>query len=580
MLPLGSLAKFALNATLELHTALGQGLLANELTMSRSSFSLLGVGVKNLKVVYDPGSDTWEGGVEVSLPTPNKLDIAADLAFQNGQFHKFAGSVDNIDFPIIDGVYLQRISVVFAVNPTEIGGGLGLSFGPTVFGGQLVRVDGNFSYQAATSTAAGFVDVGGSLTLASFKIANAYFDYYTTGMVAFGGHAQLGLPDSSSSDPENQPVYIDAGLDGALSGSSFDIDVKTTVALNFIDLSVGADVLISDKGLAACAKLSAFGFTWSPGVGYTWATGDIDLMAYGCSLGPWQTLPLGEASAAAVGSPIKLRAGRSLLELKGVTGAPLVTLTGPHGRHVSVPTGSVKPLMVAGFMVLQDPADKTTWIAVQHGGGRWRVTPEPGSSAIASTRDSALLPDPRIAGRVIGKGRQRTLTWRLRAIPGQRVVFWERGRDVAKIIGSTSATRGSLRFRPANGYGRVRTIEAQVFSFGHPRAEFKIARYTAPPPVKPGRPGQVRTAAVKGGAVKVTWNPAANAQQYMITVRAGDGARLVEFAGANARSIVVHDVVPIKMARVTVAAELNTGVAGPSVSVKFTQPTHRRKRRK
>jgi hypothetical protein len=582
VLPLGSLAKFALNATLELHTALGQGLLANELTMSRSSFSLpgLGIGVKNLKVVYAPDTDTWEGGAEVSLPTPNKLDIAADLAFQNGEFHKFAGSVDNIDFPIIDGVYLQRISVVFAVNPTEIGGGLGLSFGPTVDGNQLVRVDGNFIYQAATSTAAGFVDVGGSLTLASFKIANAYFDYYTTGMVAFGGHAQLGLPDSSSSDPENQPVYIDAGLDGALDGSSFDMVVHTTVALNFIDLSVGADILVSDKGLAACAKLSAFGFTWSPGVGYTWATGDIDLMAYGCSLGPWQTLPLGEASAAAGSSPLRLRPGRSVLELKGVTGAPLVTLTGPHGQHVSVPTGSVRPLMVPGFMVLQDPADKTTWIAVQRGGGRWRIALEPGSSAIASIRDSGLLPDPRITGRVSGKGGRRTLKWHLRPIAGQRVVFWEKGRDVAKVIGSTSATRGSLRFKPANGYGRVRTIEAQVFSYGHQRAEVKIARYTAPPLTKPGRPRHLKTAPAKGGALRVTWARAANAQQYLISVRVGDGARLIEFASANARSIVVQDVVPIKMATVTVTAELNTGLSGPSASVKFAQPKHRRKRHK
>jgi hypothetical protein len=158
------------------------------------------------------------------------------------------------------------------------------------------------------------------------------------------------------------------------------------------------------------------------------------------------------------------------------------------------------------------------------------------------------------------------------------VVFWEKGRDVARIIGSTSATRGSLRFRPANGYGRARTIEAQVFSYGHPRADLKFARYTAPPPVKPGRPGHVRTAGVKGGALRVAWTPAANAQQYMITVRVGDGARLVEFAGPHARSIVIRDVVPIKMAQVTVTGELNTGVSGPSASAKFTQPTHRRKR--
>ena len=128
------------------------------------------------------------------------------------------------------------------------------------------------------------------------------------------------------------------------------------MALNFIDLTLGAEVLVSDKGIVGCAKVSAFGFTWSPGVGYTWATHSLDLMASGCSVGPWKTLGFGQAfDATAVRR--SAQPGRALIELRGSTGVPKVKLTGPAGQHVTVPAGSVKPFMTRGLIVFQDPAD-------------------------------------------------------------------------------------------------------------------------------------------------------------------------------------------------------------------------------
>jgi hypothetical protein len=567
-LPFGSLASaLGVNGQIVLHTAAGKGLLTDQLQITASNFQLLGVGVKNLKVAYDPTADSWSGSADVSLPTPNKLDIAASLAFQHGSFQKFSGSVNNINFPIFAGVDLQRISVVFGVNPTTIGGGLGLSFGPSVDGKQLARVDGDFLYQAATSTAAGFIDINGSLTLASFTVASGYFDYYTTGLIKFGGQLAVGLPDTSSSNPSQEPVYVSAQLDGALYESKFDIDVKANVALNFIDLNVGADLLISDKGLVACAELSAFGFSWNPGVGYTWATGALDLMADGCSVGPYETLNLGQARDATATRGLAIRPGRSLLELKGTTAQPLVTLSGPHGRHVSVPVGDLKPYMVPGFMVLQDPADKITWIAIQHGGGRWQVTPEPGGSAISSISDAPLLPNPRVHGSVVRKHRRWTFKWHLRRIAGQRVVFWEKGADVAKIIGSTSASRGSLRFVPAPGNRRRRTIEAQVISFGKPRADITVTHYLAPPAPKPGRPRHLKVSRLRG-AVRVSWKAAPNTQTYRVEVDT-NGVRLVRFVGRQVRKIVIRDVVPITRATVKVSGELADGVTGPAVKKRF-----------
>jgi hypothetical protein len=570
-LPFGPLSGTSiLDGTLQLKTVPGTGLVTNALQITSSGLELKGIGVKNLKVIYQPSTDTWSGSATIDLPTPNQLSISASLAFQHGSFQEFSGSVDNLNVPLWAGVDLQRISVEFGVDPTVIGGGLGLSFGPQVQGKQLARVDGDFVYQAATSTAAGFIDVDGSLTLASFKIADAYFDYYTTGLVDFGGGVQLGLPNLSAPDPQKQPVYFAATLNGALEGTAFDVDVNTSVKLNFIDLTVGAEVLISDKGLAACAHLSAFGFGWSPGFGYDWG-GGLSLMWSGCSVGPWETLNVGQATASSVGREINVRSGSSLLRLKGVSGAPKATLRGPGGQHVSVPLNSVKPLKQPGFMVLQDPADSITWIAIQHGGGAWRMTPEGSQSGITSIRDAPLLPNPKVTGHVSGKGRARTLTWNLRAIPGQRVTFWEKGKDVARIIGSTTKPHGVLHFTSAPGYSRYRTIEAQVYSYGHPRTDVTVTHYKSPGAPRPGKVSKLKLTAAKGGAIKVTWSRAALAQRYRMEVDT-NGSHITELAAGTAHSIVIHDAVPIETATVNVTGELSDGVGGPTVKSKFPQP--------
>jgi hypothetical protein len=571
-LPFGPLSGTSLlDGTLVLHTVPGSGLVTNALQITSSGLELKGIGVKNLKVTYQPVNDTWSGGATIDLPTPNQLSIAASLAFQHGSFQEFSGSVDNINFPLWAGVELQRISVVFGVDPTVIGGGLGLSWGPQVAGKQLARIDGDFVYQAATSTAAGFIDVDGTLTLASFKVANAYFDYYTSELVAFGGGVQVGLPNPSAPDPSKQPVYFSAMLNGAIQGSAFDVDVNTTVALNFIDTTVGAEVLLSDKGLAACAKLSAFGFGWSPGFGYTWGSGNLDLMWTGCSVGPWETLNVGQAQPSAVVRDLHLPSGGALVALRGVGAQPKVTLHGPDGRRVSVPLNSVAPLKVPGFMVLQDPADHITWIAIQHSSGTWRVAPEAGGSVVASVRVAPLLPEPAVHGRVGGRGRRRTFTWSLRPIPGQRVVFWERGHDVGHIIGSTTAAHGTLHFTAGSGYSRRRTIQAQVYSYGHPRTVLTVTRYTAPPGPRPGKVGKLTVVAVQGGAVRVSWRPAPLAARYRIYVLT-NGSHITELALGGKHSLVIRDVVPIKAATVTVTGELSDGVAGSGVRVKFSTP--------
>jgi hypothetical protein len=78
----------------------------------------------------------------------------------------------------------------------------------------------------------------------------------------------------------------------------------------------------------------------------------------------------------------------------------------------------------------------------------------------------------------------------------------------------------------------------------------------------------VRVTAAKGGAIRVSWRPAAHAQQYRIVVQA-NGGQLVELAPASRHSLVIADSAPIAQATVKVSAELADGLAGPAVTVRF-----------
>jgi hypothetical protein len=238
--------------------------------------------------------------------------------------------------------------------------------------------------------------------------------------------------------------------------------------------------------------------------------------------------------------------------------------------------------MVPGFMVLQDPTDRVTYIAVQHSAGTWRVAPEPGSSTITRIRDAALLPSPHVTARLSGHGRHRTLKWRLRPEPGQRVTFWEKGRDSAHTIGTVKRTSGTLHFTIANGSAGRRTIVAQVLSHGRPRADLTVARFRAPGPATPARPRHLKVTSARGGAVRVSWKRSTDAQQYIVEVDTGDGAHLIRFASGRARGITVRNVVPIRHAKIKVTAALLTGLRGRAATARYPapKPKHKPKKKK
>jgi hypothetical protein len=574
-LPIWGQEALGITGTLSFSTKPGTGIVSDTETIQKDSWSIFGlVGVKTLKATYDPVADSWSGAATIVIPTPNQLTVGASLSVVGGKFHSFGASVDNLNIPIAGPVWLQEISFQFGVDPTTLGGSLGISFGPEVNGQAVAKLVGGFTYQGGLNGKPDLFQATGNLTLGPVHGAGMYFDYYTDGGgIRFGG----------SISPYSNPFFsFSLSMDGAIQGSKFDLDAKGTITMKFIDANAGGEVLISDIGAVGCIHLSAFGFGWSPGIGYYW-NGGWDPMAHGCSVGPWQTLQLGQgARAASASDPIKLLKGADLIQVNGASAPPQVTVTGPRGQHVSVPTDSVKPYLVPGFQILQDPTDKRTWIAIQHGGGTWRVTPEPGSTDITGVRSAQILPPPKVSGKVtVGKGGKRTFSWHAAKEPGQKISFWESGKDVSKLIGSTAKTSGEINFTPTPGPAGKRTIEARVTLEGEPNAVLTVARFRAAAPPKPSKAKGLEITAVKTG-IKISWQPIAHAATYQLHVQVtkGDGAVFMEQLKAPAHAATITDVNTISGATVTLQGESVLGAMGPKTTGKYTLKKKKKKKKK
>ena len=131
--------------------------------------------------------------------------------------------------------------------------------------------------------------------------------------------------------------------------------------------------------------------------------------------------------------------------------------------------------------------------------GDWTIVPNPGSPAIAQVQTAGGYKEATVRGRVTGKGRKRTITYRIRNLGhGQRVQFVERGRFGSNIVGSTTKRRGRLRFTIADARGGRRRVIALVQKDGLHTGRKTIGTYRAP-----GRSGPAsRAVCARGGRAR------------------------------------------------------------------------------
>jgi hypothetical protein len=202
-------------------------------------------------------------------------------------------------------------------------------------------------------------------------------------------------------------------------------------------------------------------------------------------------------------------------------------VSGPGAVSTST-TADLKQVKTDRMLIWQTPHDKTTYVFVAGpGAGPWNIAVAPTSSPVVEVRQAEGLPKPSIRARVDGRGHRRVLRYSLKAIPGQKVTFAELGANgSAKRLGVARGTSGRLRFAPVDGPAGRRRIVAQVTQGGMPRTQLTVARYRAPGPRLPGRPGKVALRR-RGKALEVRWLRGARATRYEVRARIGDGREIL-----------------------------------------------------
>jgi hypothetical protein len=503
--------------------------------------------LRDVKFKWASG-DTWAGSAKIKLPFASPYVIDAGFGLKDGNFDYLRGGLGGLNVAVGPGIFLQRIAMEVHRSPFSVRGEIGFSGGPQVAGKKAVSVDGGF-----TSTIADpwMIRIDARAFLAeSFELGEAFVQYSSDGFLEAGAEVDWDLG----------PGYIDGRASGWVDRArafNFELGVKACIEIWGPDPCASAAAIASSVGIAACVDLWVF----SGGIGYRWDSGG-DLFG-GCDLSSWRATRSAARNAAET-RQVQLPAGlpAAAIEVEGAGGAPALTATGPNGETVSA--SSDAPFVRTGTMnAIFGDGEKTYVLVRRPAAGVWTITTADGSPAIRNVRVAHGLPEPSVDARVTGSGQRRTLSWSLRPIPGQRVRFAEIGPGVRRVITTTRERRGRVRFRPALGTGRRRTIMALVEQDGAPRGNLRVGSYTAPPRPRPGKPRALRVTR-RGKRVTIRWRPPRRGFRHAVHVRLSDGRRLLRVVPARRRSVVIRRVARRTRGSVKVTGLTRVNTRGPT----------------
>jgi hypothetical protein len=490
-----------------------------------------GFSLGGLKFLYDRTDNTWEGAAEVTIPSPSKVTIAVHVLVLNGQFSLFEGSVDNLDIQLAPGIFIQKIGAKFGLNPIRLGGTIGMSAGPAIAGLTPIGVEGSYDLDAQ-----GYRDVNtgvlyppslllrGTVTTFGFALRSGFVKFFFTNQAWIEAGGQIGL-DIKAGDLT--AFRLGGVVSGSLRGST--VELTGDVGLTVANWNVANGLaIINNKGVAACGRvfgdLVAVGgyVRWGGGASIIWSCGFDALRS---ALNGRQILARASADGVV---PLTLPASTTeLVRFVGQGGAPQVRLHGPGGRTIDTPGPGVGNTSQANswLSLRQDWANQTDVAIVDTGDGKWSYETLPGSVPVARVERAGPLPKVNVKAKVTAvRGGAEELSWNLTPIPGQKVTFSEEGLGAPpRVLTTTSAAKGTVRFKPYLTPQRKRRIVALVEQSGIARTRQVVATYTAP---ALGKVTAVRSLAATRstkGVVTATWAamPAAQKFQVIVTERAG-----------------------------------------------------------
>ena len=488
--------------------------------------SALGIELKNVELRWQEGN-TWGGQATLVLAFSHKYEVGAGFGIKNGDFDYLFGNVGGLNVAVGGGVFLQRIGFSVRREPLTLRGSVGLTAGPSIAGRSAVSIAGGFTAVLGDPFV---VQVDGAVSIVDrLELARAFVRYSSTGLFEFGGSANWDF----------KVIYVNGAVSGWVDGlDAFNVEgsVDGCLRIDYLpDPCVGARALVSSVGIAGC--LTAYGY--GVGAAAAW-TGDFDAFT-GCDLSPWRATH-SRAHAAAAPVDYTLPAGLPVAawEVQGDGGPPGITLTGPNGETVTVNRDS--PYVQNDQFVAGLGEDGTSFVfAKSPAAGRWTLSDD-GTFPVKRVRSARGLPKPSVSASIGGRGRARTVSWRIKPLAGQRVRFAEIGKDVRNVIATARGRTGTARFRPADGPAGTRRIVALVEQNGGPRTTLDVASYRAP-----GMPRPHRVRALKitrrGSRLTVRWRAHdGRAFRHAVYLKVSDGRRLLRVLPAKRRSVVVRGI--------------------------------------
>lgn len=532
----------------------GQGLKLDSLKISVKDVLIGPVELKKLSLDYTRDNDRWDGKLEVRIPPPKLGGIlAAEVTFEKGNWKRATVKVPlpPPGVPVASGVFLTRVGGGFGIDPLFIQASL------TLTAIRLVHLDGSFSATFPDGKPARF-EAKGTLSLVEpdFEFADASALFTTDGYFEskFGVHFNWKIAEVKGS--ATAVVDGKAGTFGAAFKAS----------LEFLIFNTDGDVVISSRGIGACAKASVF-----PGLDpieggfiYRWHEGipdGISLSLISCDLHEVEIKPR-KAQAGATTFTVARGARAESLEVRGSGGPPRFTLVSPSGERVAV---APRPAPGAKAWGMAVPETATTVVGLPSPQpGTWRIEPEAGSPPIANVHQRTDTGPPEIKARLArARGGKHVLTYDIERQPGLRVRFVERGREAGGELGVVNGGRGKLRFGPEPGRPGSREIVAQIERDGVPTGRSQVvARYTAPKPRPPARVRKLRVSARRGRVV-ARWAGARRADRYVVRVSTSRGGTRQYMLSGRKRVLRPGRVRRGDRVRVTVRGMTAAGVQGP-----------------
>ncbi len=462
--------------------------------------------LKDLDIAWDGGSN-WSGSGTI---TAAGVTIQAEVEFQQGAFHRGFVKVTPVPFPgvpLFTDVYLGSVSGGFQLDPMVIDAGAEFGFHPLGPDLYLVGMDANLRISTRPVFA---VDLTGRGKLASLPISEStahgdidgYFSYDAKGRI------DLGIVSAS----EEIGGFLDAGR--GLFGAKVAFD--GCVGESPLDLCSGFSGLVSSKGIAGCA-LGRVGF------GYFWGGSPELLGPPSCDTGDYEVQSNRLADGPGdrqVAIPAGLR-GASL-KIAGDTGPPSIVMISPTGERITpVPVESDPSAPVT---VMNGSTEARVGL-LKPAAGTWTIEPQAGPAVTTVALARALSPPTAKAKIRRGKGRKRTLTYRVTARAGLEAVFFERVGKGISLIGTTKKPKGKLRFQAADGPSGKRAVFARIEQDGLPRLQKKVTSYRAPGPIRPRRPRGLKARFAKA-KMTLRWRKSAGARDYLVRVKVSDGRNL------------------------------------------------------